>query len=99
MKISICKLSLINTIVIILAMIMIYYITPLGYEGGILGKKYGNIFFIIPVVLNLLYSFYYVIKINHTPKRILFFLLNLITIFVVYVICAVIHSISKIGLW
>ena len=77
MNISIRKLLLINTIIIILSMILIYHLTPEGYEGGISGKKYGNITFLTLVVLNLLYSFYYVIRINHTPKKMLFLFLNL----------------------
>lgn len=98
MKISICKLLLINTITLILSMILIYHFTPLGHEGGMLGKKYGNIFFTVWMGVNLLYSVYYVITINHAPKRILFLLLNLVAIFVIYSICAIIHSISKVGL-
>ena len=98
MNISIRKLVLINTIIIIFSMILIYYFTPEGYEGGMLGKKYGNITFLILVVLNLLYSFYYVIRINHTPKKILFLLLNLSVVYVVYFVCAIFHSISKVGL-
>jgi hypothetical protein len=93
MNISIRKLLLINTIIIILSMILIYHLTPEGYEGGISGKKYGNITFLTLVVLNLLYSFYYVIRINHTPKKMLFLFLNLGAIFVVYFVCAVFHSI------
>jgi hypothetical protein len=43
MKINIRKLLLINTIIIILSMILVYNLTPDGWEGGTLGKKYGNI--------------------------------------------------------
>jgi len=96
-NISIRKLLLINIIIIIFSMILIYHFTPEGYEGGMLGKKYGNITFLILVVLNLLYSSYYVIRINHTPKKIFPLLLNLSVIFIIYFVCAVFHSISKVG--
>ena len=92
------ELLLTNTFVIIFSMILIYIFTPDGWEGGTLGKKYGNLVFLILLALNLLYSFYYVIKINRSPKRILFLVLNLIAFYVIYNICAIIHSISKVGL-
>jgi hypothetical protein len=93
------QLLLINTFVIIFSMILIYNFTPDGWEGGTLGKKYGNIVFLILLALNLLYSFYYVIKINRSIERIVFLLLNLVAVYIIYVICAVLHSISKVGLW
>lgn len=98
LKISIRTLLFINTFVIIFSMIWVCNHTPEGWEGGILSKEYGNIIFLLLMLLNLLYSIYYAIKINRTPKRILFLLLNVIAIFVIYTICAVILSISKIGL-
>ncbi len=99
MKTKIYKLFIINIIAIVLSMILIYHFTPSGYEGGALGKEYGNIFFLILVVLNLLYSLYYVIRINHSSEKISLLVLNLVVIFVTYTICATIHSIFKVGLW
>lgn len=80
-------------------MILIYHFTPSGYIGGSLSKEYGNVFFLILVVLNLLYSLYYVIRINHSSEKISLLVLNIVVIFITYIVCATIHSIFKVGLW
>jgi hypothetical protein len=92
------KLLLINTVVIVLSTILMYHFTPDGWEGGTLGKKYGNILFLILLALNVFYSLYYTIRINHSLKRILLLLLNLIAVSVIYSICAIILIMSKTGI-
>ena len=97
MKISLTNTASTNIVIIILAMYVISYFCADGLLGGECVKKYGNRMYFVLLGVNLLFLLYYLIKLDKHKLGIL--LLNIVIVSVVYTICAILHSISKSGLF
>jgi hypothetical protein len=78
-------------------MYVVSYICPDGLLGGECVKKFDNRMFFVLLGLNVLFSLYYLVKVDKNKWGVL--LLNLIIVTVIYVVCATLHSISKAGLF
>lgn len=73
------------------------YICQDGLSGGECVKEKDNFMFLILIGLNIAFYIFYLLKAD--SKKWLMLLLNLLLTGVIYVIAAVIHSITKAGLF
>ncbi len=87
----------INIVVIICYMGINSFVCPSSYSGGECVKRLDLFCFYTQVALNILFSIYALVK----GDKFFFWwsLLSLVTTSVVFYVAAIIHSISKVGLW
>lgn len=86
-----------NSFVIIVFMTINSFVCEDGLSGGECVKHLDNRVFLFQIVTNLLFTTYYLLKIDKGKWSIL--LLNILLTTIIYVVVATLHSISKAGLF
>lgn len=89
-------LLLVNFVFILIFMNIVSLTCPDNYAGIECVHSRDKKFFLLQCLLNLIFSAIYLIKIDKSKWKI--FLLNFILLPMIYMIMAIIHSISKCGL-
>jgi hypothetical protein len=97
LKLTLVQVVLINSIVIIVFMKISSLVCPDGPYGGGCVKHFDNRVFMFQIIANLLFTGYYLFRIDRNKWVML--LLNLLLTSIIYIVAATLHSISKAGLF
>lgn len=95
-NINLTFLILFNFIFTLVFMNIVSLNCPDNYSGIECVHKNDNLLFFTQFILNLLFSIFYLIKVNKLKWKI--FLINIVLLPFLYIIMAFFHSISKCGL-
>jgi hypothetical protein len=97
LKLTLGQMVLINSVVIIVFITINSFVCPDGLSGGECVKHLDNRVFLFQMIANLLFTGYYLLKIDKSKWGIL--TLNLFLTTIIYIAAATLHSISKAGLF
>ena len=97
LNLTLGQLVLINSVVTVVYMTINSFVCQDGLTGGECVKHLDNQVFKFQIVVNLLFTGYYLLKQDKGKWRIL--ILNLLFVIIIYMITATLHSISKSGLF
>lgn len=91
------QMVLVNSVMIIVFMTVNSFVCQDGLSGGECVKHLDNRVFLFQMTANLLFTGYYLFKIDKSKWGILS--LNLFLTAIIYIVAATLHSISKAGLF
>jgi hypothetical protein len=86
-----------NTVVIIAFMSINSFVCPDGSIGGNCVKRLDERIFLLQMIANFLFAWYYLSRIDKSKWRM--HLVNILLTIVIYFLAATLHSISKAGLF
>lgn len=95
-QINLKYLILINGIVMLMFMTINSFYCKEGLIGGDCVKRNDNVAFLIQKSINIVFSIYFIVAID--KKKWVLFLLNFISLIILYTMLATIHSITKAGI-